>query len=170
LWIEGDNIRLTQIFENLLTNAAKYTDRGGQLGVTAEQNGEHAVVRITDNGLGIAPGMQNRIFDLFVQDERAVDRSQGGLGIGLALVRHLVHLHHGEVQASSEGLGKGCEFVVRLPLLPVSALRAPAAGAASSSSTTMPTATRARPWCCACTATRWSRPPGWRAPWSTPGN
>jgi two-component system CheB/CheR fusion protein len=126
LWVEGDNIRLTQIFENLLTNAAKYTDRGGQLGVTAEQNGEHAVVRISDNGLGIAPGMQNRIFDLFVQDERAVDRSQGGLGIGLALVRHLVHLHHGEVQASSEGLGKGCEFVVRLPLLPVSALPAPA--------------------------------------------
>jgi two-component system CheB/CheR fusion protein len=125
LWVEGDNIRLTQVFENLLTNAAKYTDDGGTLSLRLERDGEQALVHVLDNGLGIAPGMQARIFDLFVQDERSIDRSQGGLGIGLALVRHLVQMHHGEVHAHSEGIGKGCEFVVRLPLLLAAAAPAP---------------------------------------------
>ena len=117
LWVDADEIRLAQVFENLLTNAAKYTDEGGHIAVATRRSGDHAVVSIRDDGLGIAPGMGERIFDLFVQDERSVDRSQGGLGIGLALVRHLVELHGGTVDASSEGIGRGCEFIVRLPLL-----------------------------------------------------
>jgi two-component system CheB/CheR fusion protein len=117
LWVDGDAIRLAQVIENLLTNAAKYTDDGGDIAVSLRRSGDHAELCVCDNGLGIAPGMCDRIFDLFVQDERSVDRSQGGLGIGLALVRHLVELHHGTVDALSEGIGRGCEFVVRLPLL-----------------------------------------------------
>ena len=125
LWVEGDAIRLTQVFENLLTNAAKYTNDAGELGLELVREGDHAVVHVRDNGLGLAPSMHRRVFDLFVQDERSIDRSQGGLGIGLALVRHLVELHHGRVEAHSEGIGKGCEFVVRLPLLPPGSVRLP---------------------------------------------
>ena len=117
LWVEADAIRLTQIFENLITNAAKYTDEGGRLTLSLVREGDEAVFRLRDDGIGISAEMSDRIFDLFVQDERSVDRSQGGLGIGLALVRHLVHLHRGSVEAHSEGSGKGSEFVVRLPLV-----------------------------------------------------
>jgi two-component system CheB/CheR fusion protein len=117
LWVEGDAIRLTQIFENLLSNAAKYTDDGGEISIELAREGHEAVVHVRDNGLGIADAMRGRVFDLFVQDERAVDRSQGGLGIGLALVQHLVRLHRGRVEAHSEGHGRGSDFVVRLPLL-----------------------------------------------------
>ena len=116
-WVEGDSIRLTQVFENLLTNAAKYTRDHGEISVSMEMGDKCAVVRVRDNGLGIAPEMQPRIFDLFVQDARAADRSEGGLGIGLALVRHLVELHRGVIDASSKGEGQGTEFTVRLPLL-----------------------------------------------------
>jgi two-component system CheB/CheR fusion protein len=125
IWVKGDAIRLAQVVANLLTNAAKYTDEAGEIAVEVRRSGEQAVVSVRDNGLGIAPGMGERIFDLFVQDERSVDRSEGGLGVGLSLVRHLVLLHGGTVDAHSEGIGKGCEFVVRLPLL------APVAPAAS---------------------------------------
>ena len=117
-WVEGDSIRLPQVFENLLTNAAKYTRDHGEISVSMEVVDQCAVIRVRDNGLGIAPGMQSRIFELFVQDARAADRSEGGLGIGLALVRHLVELHRGVIDASSEGEGRGTEFTVRLPLLP----------------------------------------------------
>jgi CheY-like chemotaxis protein len=117
LWVEGDKIRLQQVFQNLLVNSAKYTDDGGVIGLSAHRDDGHVVVRIYDNGLGIAPEMQSRIFDLFVQDQRSIDRSQGGLGIGLALVRHLVEKHGGTVEAHSQGLGHGSEFVVRLPRL-----------------------------------------------------
>ena len=116
-WVEGDPIRLTQVFENLLTNAAKYTHDHGEISVTMEVVDQCAVIRVRDNGLGIAPGMQSRIFELFVQDARAADRSEGGLGIGLALVRHLVNLHRGTIDALSKGEGQGTEFTVRLPLL-----------------------------------------------------
>jgi two-component system, chemotaxis family, CheB/CheR fusion protein len=118
LWVEGDSIRLTQVFENLLTNAAKYTDEGGQMSLQLRRDGERAVVLVRDNGLGIGPSILSRVFDLFVQDERSIDRSQGGLGIGLALVRRLVELHGGTVGAASAGPGRGSEFVVRLPLAP----------------------------------------------------
>ena len=117
IWVEGDAIRLSQIIENLLTNAAKYTDAGGEVSIEVGTEGEDAVVVVRDNGLGIAPEMSARIFELFVQDERALDRSQGGLGIGLALVRHLVELHSGSIVARSDGVGRGSEFTLRLPLL-----------------------------------------------------
>jgi two-component system CheB/CheR fusion protein len=126
LWVEGDAIRLAQVFENLLTNAAKYTDEGGEVSLRLGREDGEAVVHVRDNGIGIAPGMQSRMFDLFVQDQRSVDRSQGGLGIGLALVRHLVDLHGGKVAAESLGSGKGSDFMVRLPLLPAEAVPVPA--------------------------------------------
>jgi two-component system CheB/CheR fusion protein len=125
MWIEGDSIRLSQVFENLLINAAKYTDEGGEIRFDLSVVDGDAVVRVRDNGIGIQPAMRSRIFDLFVQDERSVDRSQGGLGIGLALVRHLVELHGGLIEATSDGVGTGCEFVVRLPLLPESSAPMP---------------------------------------------
>jgi two-component system, chemotaxis family, CheB/CheR fusion protein len=116
-YVEGDSIRLVQIFENLLANAAKYTDDGGEISLVLQEKSGDVVVTVRDNGLGIVPGMKDRIFDLFVQDARSLDRSQGGLGIGLALVRHLVEMHGGKVEARSEGTGRGSEFEVRLPRL-----------------------------------------------------
>jgi signal transduction histidine kinase/ActR/RegA family two-component response regulator len=136
VWVAGDAMRLVQVFENLLTNAAKYSDDNGAISIGLEVEGEMAVIRVRDSGLGISPDMLPRIFELFVQDARSIDRSQGGLGIGLALVRHLVKLHRGAVEAHSEGVGKGSEFVVRLPMLPESrapnpAVRADPAGGKS---------------------------------------
>jgi two-component system, chemotaxis family, CheB/CheR fusion protein len=116
-WIEGDPIRLTQIFENLIANAAKYTDDGGRIALGLRVEGSQVAVEVSDNGLGLDPRLAGRIFDLFVQDHRSLDRSQGGMGIGLALVRHLASLHGGSVEAFSEGLNCGSRFVVRLPLL-----------------------------------------------------
>jgi signal transduction histidine kinase len=107
--------RMAQVLANLLTNAAKYTPSGGQVRVTAAQEGESIVVRIRDNGMGIAKEMLGRMFDLFVQGQRTIDRSEGGLGIGLMLVRSLTEMHGGTVSAHSEGHGHGSEFVVRLP-------------------------------------------------------
>jgi len=117
LWLEADPHRLEQVLTNLLTNAAKYTDPGGRIWLTAERDGRHIVIRVRDTGVGITPEMLSRIFELFVQAERRVDRSQGGLGIGLTLVHRLVELHGGTVEANSPGLGGGSEFIVRLPAL-----------------------------------------------------
>ncbi|HRO58278.1 MAG TPA: PAS domain S-box protein, partial [Burkholderiaceae bacterium] len=117
LWIQGDSVRLTQVFENLLSNAAKYTDEGGRIEMRLAREGDEAVLSVSDNGLGIDPSMLGRVFELFVQDERAIDRSEGGLGVGLALVRHFVELHNGRIEARSEGIGKGSEMTVRLPLI-----------------------------------------------------
>ena len=125
LWLEGDAVRLTQIIENLLTNAAKFTDEGGHIELTVQRQGERVLVEVADEGLGIEPDMLSRIFDLFVQDARSVDRSQGGLGIGLALVRHLVELHGGEIRASSGGRGEGSRISLYLPLLPAASIPAP---------------------------------------------
>jgi CheY-like chemotaxis protein len=108
---------LEQVVVNLLNNAAKYTDEGGQIRLTAEQEGGEVVLRVRDTGLGISPELLPRIFDLFTQAERTLDRSQGGLGIGLSLVQKLVELHGGTVEGRSAGLGQGSEFVVRLPAL-----------------------------------------------------
>ena len=116
IWVHADAARLEQVVVNLLTNAAKYTDPGGHVWLTVEQEGEEAVLRVRDTGVGIAPEVLPRIFDLFTQAERSLDRSQGGLGIGLALVQRLVEMHGGTVAATSV-LGQGSEFVVRLPVV-----------------------------------------------------
>jgi CheY-like chemotaxis protein len=108
---------LAQVVGNLLTNAAKYTERGGQISLIAKRDGNQAVLALRDNGIGIAPEMLAQIFELFVQADHSPTRSQGGLGIGLTLVKNLVSMHGGSVSAHSEGLGKGSEFVVRLPLV-----------------------------------------------------
>src|SRR5581483_5397086 len=117
LLLDADPVRLAQVVGNLLTNAAKYTEPGGRIWLTAERDGDMAALRVRDNGIGIAPYMLPRIFELFVQVDHASTKAQGGLGIGLTLVKNLVEMHNGIVQARSEGLGKGCEFVVRLPLV-----------------------------------------------------
>jgi len=116
--LEADPDRLAQIVGNLLANAAKYSDEAGQIWLEAERAGSEAVIRVRDTGMGIAPEMLPRVFDLFAQAERSLDRSQGGLGIGLTLVRSLVEMHGGRVQAHSPGIGKGSEFVIHLPALP----------------------------------------------------
>ncbi|MGE5615351.1 MAG: ATP-binding protein [Bacillota bacterium] len=116
LHVEADVARLSQIFSNLLTNAAKYTEPGGHIRVSVERDGDAAIVRVSDTGIGIPEKMLGRIFDLFVQVERAGDASQGGLGIGLTLVKRLVEMHGGSVAAKSEGPGRGSEFTVRLPI------------------------------------------------------
>jgi PAS domain S-box-containing protein len=115
LQVEGDLTRLEQVLTNLLNNAAKYTDPGGKVWLTAEREGGEAVIRVRDTGIGIAPDMLPRVFDLFIQAERRLDRSQGGVGIGLTLVKRLMELHRGRIEAHSPGLGRGSEFVVRLP-------------------------------------------------------
>src|SRR5205807_1302896 len=96
---------------------AKFTEEGGQVSLTVDRDGADVVVRVRDTGIGIPPEMLSYIFDLFTQIERSLDRSQGGLGIGLTLVRRLVELHQGSVQATSAGPNQGSEFVVRLPLM-----------------------------------------------------
>ncbi len=116
LLLDADPVRLTQIIANLLTNATKYAEQNGRIWLTAKREGEMAVVRIRDKGIGIAPAMLPRIFELFVQADHTSTKTQGGLGIGLTLVKNLVEMHNGIVQARSEGLGKGSEFIVRLPI------------------------------------------------------
>lgn len=116
LVVDGDPVRLAQVFANLLNNAAKYTEPGGCIWVRAERVGDEAVVSVRDNGAGISPDMLPRVFDLFAQGDRHRECAHGGLGIGLALVRSLVELHGGRVEARSAGLGQGSEFIVRLPL------------------------------------------------------
>ncbi|HET8578496.1 MAG TPA: ATP-binding protein [Methylomirabilota bacterium] len=119
VWINGDRARLEQIITNLLTNAVKYTPDGGVITVRIERAGDEAVLRVKDTGAGIAPELLPRVFELFTQGQPLLERRQEGLGIGLALVRRLVELHGGQVYAYSEGVGRGSEFIVRLPLAPV---------------------------------------------------
>jgi CheY-like chemotaxis protein len=115
--VAGDPVRLTQVFANLLNNAAKYTNHGGQITVSTRHEDGDAVVRVKDNGIGIAPALLSQVFDMFMQVDRSTRRSQGGLGIGLTLVRSLVGMHGGTVEARSAGPGQGSEFIVKLPLL-----------------------------------------------------
>ena len=115
IWLYADATRLEQVVVNLLTNAAKYTQAGGQISLTVHQEDDDAVLTVHDTGVGISPELLPHIFDLFTQAERSLDRSQGGLGIGLCLVKRLVEMHDGQVEISSV-LGKGSEFVVRLPV------------------------------------------------------
>jgi PAS domain S-box-containing protein len=116
LIVHGDDARLTQVFANLLNNAAKYTEVGGQVVLTVRHDRTHVSVEVRDNGIGIEPSLLPRIFELFVQGYQGTDRAEGGLGMGLTLVRSLVQLHGGEVLARSEGAGTGSAFSVRLPL------------------------------------------------------
>ena len=116
LLLEADAVRLTQVFANLLNNAAKYTDPGGRIDITVQRGADGAVVSVTDTGVGIAKDMLPRVFDIFAQAGDIHARSKGGLGIGLALTRGLVELHEGTVEAHSEGEGRGASLIVRLPL------------------------------------------------------
>jgi PAS domain S-box-containing protein len=137
VWVDADPARLEQVVGNLLNNAAKYTDPGGRIWVTAAETDGQAEIRVRDTGVGLSPELLPRVFDLFTQAERTLDRSQGGLGIGLTLVKSLVEMHGGAVSAQSGGPGRGSEFVVTLPttLPPTTPLsgagRAPPASASS---------------------------------------
>jgi signal transduction histidine kinase len=132
--LRGDPTRLAQVFGNLLHNAAKFSDDGGRIALTAAREGGRVVVRVRDSGVGMAAEVLPHIFEPFTQGDRSLDRAQGGLGVGLTLVRRLVELHGGTVEAHSDGPGKGSEFVVRLAEAPAPAApspdgrRAPAAG------------------------------------------
>jgi CheY-like chemotaxis protein len=117
LCVDGDGMRLSQVFNNLLNNAAKYTDHGGVITVKAMAVAGEAVIQVTDNGIGIARDDLGRVFDMFAQVQGKHDRSQGGLGIGLNIVKHLVEMHGGRIEVDSAGLGKGSCFTVRLPLV-----------------------------------------------------
>ena len=117
LLLDADPVRLAQVIGNLLTNAAKYTEANGHIWLAAWREGEQVVLSVRDKGIGIAPNMLPHVFELFVQADHASTKSHGGLGIGLTLVKNLVEMHNGSVEARSGGLGKGCEFVVRLPFM-----------------------------------------------------
>jgi two-component system CheB/CheR fusion protein len=115
VWVSGDATRLTQVLDNLLVNAAKFTNPGGRVLVALCANDQEAELRVCDNGIGIEPEMLPRLFDAFSQADRTLDRSRGGLGLGLALVKGLVELHGGSIRAASAGIGQGAEFTMRLP-------------------------------------------------------
>jgi CheY-like chemotaxis protein len=126
-----DSARIEQVIANLLDNALKYTPAGGEVTVATERDGAHAVVRVRDTGEGMRPELLARVFELFVQQPQALDRSRGGLGLGLTLVKRLVELHGGSVDAHSAGVGQGSEFIVRVPAATAELPAPPAASAAS---------------------------------------
>jgi DNA-binding response OmpR family regulator len=117
IYVDADLTRLAQVFANLLNNAAKYTERGGGITLAVQRQGSDAVVSVRDTGVGIPAHMLPKVFEMFTQVDRSLERSQGGLGIGLTLVKRLVEMHGGTVAAKSEGHGRGSEFVVRLPVV-----------------------------------------------------
>jgi two-component system, sensor histidine kinase len=115
LQVDADATRLSQVFSNLLNNAANYTEPGGRIELRADASGTEITVSIRDNGIGIAPDMLGTVFRMFAQADASLERVQGGLGVGLTLARHLIELHHGSIEAKSRGVGHGSEFIVRLP-------------------------------------------------------
>jgi len=119
IWLNADFSRISQIFSNLLNNAAKYTDVGGHIQLSLEQTKDYATINISDNGIGISSDMLSRIFEIFSQVDSSLERTQGGLGIGLTLVKSLVEMHGGTIEASSAGLHKGSKFVVKLPVVEI---------------------------------------------------
>jgi PAS domain S-box-containing protein len=116
LWLNADRTRIEQVVTNLLSNASKYSDEGSRIELTAVKEGHFALLRVRDWGIGIPPDFLPRVFDLFAQGDWSLTRSQGGLGVGLTLVRKLVDMHGGDVEATSKGLGEGSEFIVSLPI------------------------------------------------------
>ena len=116
IYLDADLTRLTQVFSNLLNNAAKFTERGGQVRLAVQPMEAEVVVSVTDNGIGIPTHMLPHVFEMFTQVEGNLGRSQGGLGIGLSIVQRLVQMHGGSVAVCSDGPGKGSEFIVRLPV------------------------------------------------------
>jgi CheY-like chemotaxis protein len=116
LWVDADFTRLSQVFANLLNNATKYTERGGQIRIATTADTRSATVVVADTGVGIPPSMLSRIFDMFTQAQEFRDRTQGGLGIGLTLAKRLVELHGGTIEAASTGPGRGSTFTVRIPI------------------------------------------------------
>jgi PAS domain S-box-containing protein len=118
IFVDGDPARLSQIFVNLLSNAAKYTDRGGRITLTYRRAEGNAIIRVIDPGIGLTSEQMSRIFGMFAQVDDSLERGEGGLGVGLALARMLVELHEGQIEVRSAGLGKGSEFTVRIPALP----------------------------------------------------
>ncbi|MGV3723419.1 MAG: PAS domain-containing protein [Actinomycetota bacterium] len=137
--LKADQVRLAQVFSNLLNNAAKYTERGGQVWFTVVLHGNQVEVSVRDNGVGIGPSLLPKVFNLFTQADHSLERSQGGLGIGLTLVKRLVEMHDGTVEARSGGLGQGSEFIVRLPVAV-----APSAEAESPTALTAPSLNQRR--------------------------
>ena len=119
LLVHADPVRLTQVIGNLLTNSAKYTEANGHIWVSADRAADDVLLRVRDDGIGIAPDMLPHVFELFVQADHTSTKAQGGLGIGLTLAQNLAQMHGGAIEARSAGLGKGSEFIVRLPLLPL---------------------------------------------------
>jgi CheY-like chemotaxis protein/two-component sensor histidine kinase len=117
IYLHADHARMAQVFGNLLNNACKYTEPGGRIWLTVVRAGSNVVVNVKDTGVGIPPDKLDSVFEMFTQIDRSLERSQGGLGIGLSLVKHLVEMHGGSVEAYSEGPGRGSEFVVRMPIL-----------------------------------------------------
>jgi signal transduction histidine kinase/ActR/RegA family two-component response regulator len=138
LYLDADPVRLAEIVGNLLNNASKFTVRGGRIRLTVEQDGGEAIIRVWDSGIGIASDKLPHIFDVFMQVDTSLDRPQGGLGLGLTLVKSLVELHGGTVQAYSAGIGQGSEFVVRLPIMVRTPAQAPSKPAASESAIATP--------------------------------
>ena len=118
LKVHGDPARLSQVLGNVLNNSIKFTDRGGRIAITVDREQDDACIRVTDTGVGVSPEMLPRVFELFAQGERRLERVSTGLGIGLALVQRLVHMHGGTVVITSAGIGRGTEVLIRLPLLP----------------------------------------------------
>jgi PAS domain S-box-containing protein len=129
--LHADPVRLEQVFSNLISNAAKYTPPGGHIRITGERRGDIVAISVKDDGIGISPEMLPRLFQIFSQGERALESSQGGLGVGLSLVRGLLELHGGRVEAKSDGIGKGSEFTVHLPVMSESSSEAVSSGPAA---------------------------------------
>ncbi|HEX7012277.1 MAG TPA: ATP-binding protein [Steroidobacteraceae bacterium] len=142
VYVDADQTRLTQVFTNLLNNAAKYTPRGGHIFLAAARENDTVVVKVRDTGIGLPPDMQRRVFDMFVRVDDSPERAQSGLGIGLTLARNLIELHGGHIEAHSEGVGCGSEFVVTLPVCN----RPPRAVTARGESALIPKASQDRPY------------------------
>jgi CheY-like chemotaxis protein len=117
VFLDADPARLSQVLGNLVNNACKFTPSGGKIEILAERENGNVVIKVRDNGIGIPPGQESSIFDMFAQVDRPVDESQGGLGIGLTLTKQLIEMHSGSIEAHSDGYGTGTEFHVRLPVL-----------------------------------------------------